>query len=74
MAFRPDPESRAARRLRGFRLHLTGYVIVVILLAAMNYVFTPGRWWFVFFMVAWGAPLAIHVAWVMGLFGGTGDG
>lgn len=60
----------AGRRLRMFRLHLAGYAIVSLILAVVNLLATPGNWWFVLFMVGWGAPLAVHVAHVMGWFDG----
>jgi hypothetical protein len=40
----------------------------MIVLAPINFFLTPNRPWFVFPMVAWGAPLAIHAAFAMGLF------
>jgi hypothetical protein len=60
----PSPEiaGRNRRRLRGFLNHL------IILLLPVNVLLTPGYPWFVFPLVAWGAPLAIHAAYAMGLF------
>ena len=70
----PNPDEarteESRRRLRGFQLHIYGYMIVVLCLGLVNFMTTPGNWWFVLFMVAWGAPLAIHAAYAMGLFGG----
>ncbi len=67
----PDDESsdQAARRQRGFQLHLDGYVIIALGLGLLNFLTTPGNWWFVLFVVGWGAPLAIHAAYAMGLIG-----
>ena len=59
---------RAARRLRGFGRHLIGYFAVLIVLIVVNYLLTPNDPWFTYPMVAWGAPLAIHAAYAMGLF------
>jgi hypothetical protein len=64
------PEQRTARdrnRMKGFALHLMIYFIVVFGCALLNHVKTPGDLWFIYPMVAWGAPLALHAAWVMGL-------
>ena len=58
------------RRLRGFRIHLIGYFVVMAVLVAANMIFTPEQPWFVWPMVGWGGVLAFHVAYVMGLFGG----
>ncbi len=65
---------RARRRLRGFGLHLAGYFVVVVALAAIHMLSNPENPWFVWPMVGWGGVLAIHAAYAMGLFGGsTGD-
>lgn len=68
---RPDEHSPSARRrLRGFGLHLMGYFVVMIVLVPVNFMTTPDEPWFVLPMVGWGGVLALHVAWVMGLFDG----
>jgi len=56
------------KRLRGFLSHLIGYFGVMILLLPVNFLLTPDYPWFVLPLVAWGAPLAIHAAYAMGLF------
>jgi hypothetical protein len=65
---RADSESRGAARLRGLKWHLLGYFLAVAALAAVNLLATPETLWFVWPMVGWGPMLAIHTAWVMGLF------
>jgi len=65
---REAPEARYRRRLRGFGYHLVGYFIVMIVLVVANRLLTPESPWFVFPMVGWGSILAIHAAFVMGLF------
>ena len=62
--------SRAAARLRGFKLHLLAYFAVVAALVVINLLRTPDTIWFVWPMVGWGPVLAVHTAWVMGLFDG----
>ena len=62
-----------SRRLRSFRLHLIGYAGVMAVLIAANVFFSPSEPWFVLPLVAWGAPLAIHAAWAMDLFGSHGS-
>ncbi len=64
---------RARRRLRGFGLHLAGYFVVVVALAAINMLSNPENPWFVWPMVGWGGVLAVHAAFAMGLFGGSGE-
>ncbi|HBC07877.1 MAG TPA: hypothetical protein DC046_09900 [Rhodospirillaceae bacterium] len=63
-------DARIRSRLRGFALHLMIYFTAIIGCAALNYLKTPDQLWFIYPMVAWGAPLALHAAWVMGLFDG----
>lgn len=64
-------KSKAQRqRLRGFALHLLGYFAVIIVLGIINYMTSPEDPWVVLPMVGWGSVLALHVAWVMGLFDG----
>ena len=65
---------RARRRLRGFGLHLASYFVVVVALAAINMLSNPENPWFVWPMVGWGGVLAVHAAFAMGLFGGSGEG
>jgi hypothetical protein len=59
-------------RLRYFQLHLLGYGAVMVLLVILNLTLDPERIWFVWPMVGWGGVLALHVAYVMGIFGGGG--
>ena len=62
---------RARRRLRGFVIHLMIYFAVMTVLLPVNFIFTPDHLWALFPLVGWGAPLALHAAWAMGLFGGS---
>ncbi len=63
-----DNDAAARRRLKGFAVHLLIYFAVIAGAAVVNVTITPDDLWFIFPMVAWGAPLALHAAWVMGLF------
>lgn len=66
-----DPtHDRDRRRLRGFAIHLAIYFLTVAGCAVLNFTKTPNELWFIYPMVAWGAPLALHAAWTMGLFDG----
>ena len=65
-----EKSSSSRRRLRGFGLHLMGYFMVMVVLVPINFLTTPDEPWFVLPMVGWGSVLALHVAWVMGLFDG----
>ena len=72
----PPPADEAARlaavrqrRRRGFLNHLRAYFAVMVVLLPANLLLAPERPWFVLPLVGWGAPLALHAAWVMELFG-----
>lgn len=54
---------RAKKRLddvKGFYTDLICYVIINIFLFALNYIFTPGTWWFIFPLVFWGIGVIFH--------------
>ena len=62
-------EQDPVRRLRVFMVHLALYFGVMILLVPANFYFSPNNLWFIIPMIGWGSVLALHVAYVMGLFG-----
>jgi hypothetical protein len=64
---------RGHRRLDGFRKHVIAYFAVSAALVVLNVVATPRTIWFVWPIVGWGGVLAIHAAYVMGLFGDRGE-
>ena len=70
MAQAPEHSALAARRLRGFKLHLRAYAAAMVVLVVVHVIVQPEQPWFVVLLVGWGAPLAVHCAWVMGWFGG----
>lgn len=63
-----DNTNAARCRLRGFAIHMAAFFVIIIGLGVANFFLAPGEWWFVFPMVLWGAPLAVHAAYAMGLF------
>jgi hypothetical protein len=61
--------ARARRRRNGFALHVAGYFLVVAIVVPLNlFLLAPGTPWFLLPMVGWGAVLAVHCAFAMGLF------
>lgn len=66
------PDAADRRRLRSFGNHLIAYFAAMALAVPANFLLAPETPWFLFPLVAWGAPLAIHAAWAMGLFGRRG--
>lgn len=59
---------RSRARMRGFRIHFLGYLVGSTAALLLNRLFAPEIHWFVLPLVGWGAILALHVAYVMGLF------
>jgi hypothetical protein len=63
-----NPNSSDRRRLKGFGAHLIVYFVVMIVLVPVNMIYSPDNHWFMVPMVGWGSFLALHAAYVMGLF------
>lgn len=63
-----DPKrERARKRLRWFGIHLLVYFAAMAVLVGINVSVSAAEPWFVLPLVGWGAPLAIHAAYAMGL-------
>lgn len=67
-------ERGGRRRLRAFLNHLIGYFAVMVVAVPVNAWLDPGTPWFLIVLVGWGAPLAVHAAHVMGLWGRVSGG
>ena len=63
-----DPRRRTRRRRSGLLNHLIAYFAVMVVVTPINAWLDPQTPWFLLPAVGWGAPLAVHVAWAMGLF------
>ena len=59
---RPDEALALAhvRKVKGFYIHLSQYVIVTAALTVLNLVWTPTYWWFVWPALGWGLGVAAH--------------
>ena len=59
---RPDEALALAhvRKVKKFYVHLTQYLIVIPVLAAINLISSPGYWWFVWPAMGWGLGVAAH--------------
>ncbi|HAA93094.1 MAG TPA: hypothetical protein DCS82_09940 [Rhodospirillaceae bacterium] len=69
MASDPQPDVIEGRkRLRQFIWHLALYGAAMAVLVPVNILTGPENPWFLLPMVGWGGILALHVAYVMGLF------
>lgn len=45
---------------RGFYIHLSVYVVVILLLVAINFVTSSGTMWFQWPMLGWGIGVVFH--------------
>ena len=60
------------RKLKGFYIHLAQYVLVVALLAVINALTAPNRWWVQWVIMGWGIGVFFHwlqISERFGLFG-----
>ena len=48
------------RKLKGFYIHLAQYVLVVALLAGINALTSPNRWWVQWVIMGWGIGVFFH--------------
>jgi 2TM domain len=46
--------------MRGFLIHLTVFIVVIVGLAALNLIRNPVHPWFLWVLCAWGIALAVH--------------
>ncbi|HEY9219082.1 MAG TPA: 2TM domain-containing protein [Phenylobacterium sp.] len=61
---RPDEALALAhvRKVKGFYIHLTQYLVVIAILAAVNLIGYPSYLWFVWPALGWGMGVAAHGA------------
>lgn len=62
------------RKLKGFYIHLAQYVLVVPLIAVINVLTTPNRWWVQWVIMGWGIGVFFHwlqISERFSLFGST---
>ena len=60
--------SLVARRQRGLAIHGFVFFAINAFLFAINFLTTPGEWWFLFSLFGWGLGLLLHAG--LGLFMG----
>ena len=65
-----SPEERM-RRNRGVRLHVIVALLTLLVLIALNAIFTRAYPWWLWVLMAWMPIVAGHTAWAMGLFDRT---
>jgi len=63
-------DDASKRQLKGFDAHLALYFGIMILAVPLNLYVLPDNPMFLLPMIDWGAVLAVHAAYAMGLFQG----
>jgi hypothetical protein len=67
------PEERM-RRNRSVRLHVIVALFVLLVLIAVNAIFTSRYPWWLWVLIVWMPLIAAHTAWAMGLFDRNKEG
>ncbi len=62
LSAREQERARRAKMMRGLRIHVMIALLTTMALIVVNYLVTPRYPWWMWVAVAWGAPLAAHVA------------
>jgi uncharacterized membrane protein YdbT with pleckstrin-like domain len=62
-----SPEERT-RRGRAVRKHVIWALLTLLVLIAVNALFTSRYPWWLWMLIAWMPLIAAHTAWAMGLF------
>jgi len=68
-----SPEERV-RRQRSVRLHVIVAMFTLMVLIAVNALFTSAYPWWLWVLMAWMPLIAGHTAWAMGLFDRNKEG
>ena len=63
---RYESAKKRVEALRGFYVHLTVYVLVNLLLCAINLLTSPDSLWFYWPLLGWGIAVALHALRVFG--------
>jgi hypothetical protein len=70
---RLPPEERL-RRARAVRLHLIAALLTLLVLIAVNALFSSRYPWWLWVLTAWAPLIIAHAAWAKGLFGRNKEG
>ena len=55
-----DHAKEKVRNLKGFYTNLISYLVINVVLIIINYVTSPGYWWFYWVTIFWGIAVLIH--------------
>lgn len=64
-----DIAKRRVDEKKKFFSHLSTYVVLSIFFYLINFLSTPGEWWFYWPMLGWGVGLALHYVKIFGIPG-----
>ncbi len=68
------PSEERLRRARGVRLHVIVALFALLVMIAVNALFTRGYPWWLWVLMAWMPLIAAHTAWSIGLFDRNEEG
>jgi uncharacterized membrane protein YdbT with pleckstrin-like domain len=68
-----SPEERM-RRARGLRKHIIAALLTLLVLIAVNALFSSSYPWWLWVLMAWMPLIVGHTAWAMGLFDRNKEG
>lgn len=63
---------RRVHQLKGFYIHMTVFVGIMLMLLVINLVTSPGVWWVQWAFLGWGVGVIAHTLVVFGLAGWLG--
>ncbi len=55
-----DRAKEKVRNLKAFYANLISYLVINVVLIIINYVTSPGHWWFYWVTIFWGIAVLIH--------------
>ena len=64
---------RRVKEKKRFYTHLSTYLVMGAFFFILNFLTSPGRWWFYWPMLGWGIGVAMQYVKVFGLPGGLGS-
>ncbi|CAK0767670.1 hypothetical protein CCP2SC5_420006 [Azospirillaceae bacterium] len=59
--------SGARKRIQRFNVHVNIYVVSVVVMAAINYLYTPQSRWYLWPLSVWGGVVVAHAAYATGV-------
>jgi len=70
---RYDRALKKVKARKNFYINVVNYFIINILIFVINYITSPGNWWFYWVTIGWGVGLVFHAFSVFGISEKFGD-